>query len=67
MADQIWEYYYNDAARSIDLLRTKIQDLTVERDKWRDIAYEYYLTDTDCSCHICDRYRKAAGIDYETV
>lgn len=36
MADEIWEYYYNDAARSIELLRTKIQELTVERDKLKD-------------------------------
>jgi hypothetical protein len=67
VADQIWEYYYSDAARSIELMRSAIQNLTAERDRWRDIAYEYYLTDTDCSCHICDRYKEAAGIDPKTV
>lgn len=36
VADEIWEYYYNDAARSIELLRTKIQELTAERDKLRN-------------------------------
>jgi hypothetical protein len=45
----------------------EIERLRADRDRWRDIAYEYYLTDTDCSCHICDRYREAAGIDNETV
>lgn len=36
VADEIWEYYYNDAARSIELLRTKIQELTAERDKLKN-------------------------------
>ena len=67
MADEIWEYYARDAQRAIETLAERLRQVTVERDKWRDIAYEYYLTDTDCSCHICDRYREAAGIDNETV
>jgi hypothetical protein len=67
MADEIWEYYARDAQRAIETIAERLRQVTVERDRWRDIAYEYYLTDTDCSCHICDLYRKAAGIDNETV
>lgn len=33
MAENIWEYYFNDAARAIESMRTTIQELTAERDK----------------------------------
>jgi len=42
-------------------------ELRAERDLWRELASEYYQIDTDCDCLLCERFRKAAGIDNETV
>ena len=48
------ESIWSDAADEIERLRA-------DRDKWRNWAEEFFYTEPDCECPLCDQVRAAIG------
>lgn len=36
-------------------------ELKADRDRWRNWAEEFFYTDPDCECPLCDQVRAAIG------
>lgn len=36
-------------------------ELKADRDRWRNWAEEFFYTDPDCECPLCDQVREAIG------
>lgn len=37
------------------------EELKADRDRWRNWAEEFFYTDPDCECPLCDQVREAIG------
>ena len=48
-----WNWYLPDEAAD------EIERLRADRDKWRNWAEEYFYTDPDCECPLCDKVKAA--------
>lgn len=40
-------------------LAIEIEKLQEDRDRWRNWAEEYFYTDPDCECPLCDKVKAA--------
>lgn len=74
MADEIWEFYakeYQARESRWEPVRSGVPytcnecpallEMAAERDKWKRWAEEYFYTDPDCECPLCDQVRAAIG------
>lgn len=72
MGDDIWEHYakeYQAREARWEPVRSGVPytcnecpalvEMRAERDRWRNWAEEYFYTDPDCECPLCDQVRAA--------
>ena len=45
--------------RMVDDLVRIARDAEADRDRWKNWAEEYFYTDPDCECPLCDQVRAA--------
>lgn len=72
MGDDIWEHYakgYQAREARWEPVRSGVPytcnecpalvEMRAERDRWRNWAEEFFYTDPDCECPLCDQVRAA--------
>jgi len=72
MGDDIWEHYakeYQAREARWEPVRSGVPytcnecpalvEMRAERDRWKHWAEEYFYTDPDCECPLCDQVRAA--------
>ena len=48
-----------DSWQTLTEAAAEIERLRVDRDRWKNWAEEYFYTDPDCECPLCDQVKAA--------